>query len=882
MTHAVRWLAAALGALAGLAPDTALEDTEELLACAFGFGNAHPPGYPVQALAFRLATLLPAGTPAFRASLLNAAVASLAAVAAGALAARLARRAGASRLAEDAAGLAATSFAAFAPTALWNATMPEKDPLFMAAFAGCALALLRAAEERSPRALSLAAGAAGLAVSCHLMGLYLIPALGWAAWRVRSRRAAALAGLLLVLPLSMRAIYPPVRSAGGARIDWGAPDSAGRQWRYQTMRGFADRFYKRSEAGEALRRAVTHTATSVWIEAWPALVLAGAVIPVWWRVAPVALAGAAALVAANMLFAAPAFAAQITARFWMPSVWVMSVLGACGCVAAGGALERRSAAGTRPGALAAGLAVVLALTQLGRGAGASWQDGRYAAPDHRRNLLAGLPARALVVAHEEAWLAPLWLARAGDPAWAGLALVSRSNLNPLHPERRRLARELGAGAAAQLEPFEDAPVMLRELAVARAPDPVLAALPALPLPTRGMTWRGPWFVAEPRWTGEDWTIGDRSARPWRRLRWRGLLAPVTQRERMLAGVYALGLVHRADGLLAAQRPADALDAARLAIRLRPNAGPPHDMAGRAWAALGRPDDAGRAWRRAVEFDAGRAPEAWLGLAGLARLTRDAGGEVTALRNAVLAAGGPADPRIAESEAAVKRYDQRRAVAILIPAVADALARRGFEESSRERFRTAAGLMRRALQLDPGCAAATNGLAELAFTEERFADAERLFGQACRRRDTPGCREGAARASSSGRWLVHVEGLHRIPEPVLRNPDPLCDVGNALWHVGRPRAAEARYRKAIALAPRFVRAWGNLGSALAEQGQVTEAIASYERAVELDPKYAEAMINIAAIHTGTGKPEPARVWLRRALEVRPGDPRATAMLRELGG
>ncbi len=881
MTHAVRWLVAASGALLGFAPDTALEDTEELLACAFDLGNAHPPGYPVQAMVFRLAALLPAGSPAFRASLVNAAAHALAAAVAGAIAARLVRRAGASGLAADGAGFAATVFAAFAPTSLWSATMPEKDPLFTAAFAASAVMMWRAAEDRSARALQLAAGAAGLALACHLMGLYLLPALLWTAWRVRGRRAIALAGLLLVLPVSVRGLYAPVRSAGGARIDWGVADGAGRQLRYQTMRGFADRFYSRGEAGLAARRAVSHTAATLWVEVWPALVPAAFAVPALWRVAPVALVGGALLVVANVTFAAPAGGAQMTSRFWMPAAWVVAILGACGCVASGGWLERRSAPGTRPGALAAGLAAVLALTQLGRGAGASWQGSRYAGPDHRRNLLAALPPDAVVVAHEEAWLAPLWLARAFDRDWRGLALVTRSHLNPLHPERRRLERDLGPPAA-RLSAFEDAPVALRAVAEVMKPRPVFAALPALPLPSRGLGWRGPWLVAAPRWEGDGWTAAEVQPRPWRRLRWRGLLAPATARERMLAGVYAMELVLRAEGLLEAQRPGDALDAARLAARLRPYGGPPQDMIGRALAALGRPADAGKAWKRAVELEAGRAPEAWLGLAGLARMARDGGAEIAALRSAALAVPGPADPRIAQADAAVARFDGAGAARLLIPAVADALARKGLEESGRERFRTAAGLWRRALQLDPGCAAAKNGLGELAFAEERFADAERLFGEACRLSPSAGCAEGEARAKSSGRWLGLIEGVDRIQPRVLTNPAALCDVGNALWHAGRPRAAEARYRGAIAIDPGFVRAWGNLGSALAEQGQVDAAVAAYESALDRDPKYAEAMVNLAAIHVGTGNREGARTWLRRALEVRPGDPRATAMLRELGG
>jgi len=117
---AAGWLALVAVFLRGLPGTFAFEDGPELLACAAGLGNTHPPGYPLLALAGRLALLLPVGAPAFRMNLAVAGCAALGAVVLGRLTASLARVAGAGPTAAGLAGAFAGGVWALGDAAWWE------------------------------------------------------------------------------------------------------------------------------------------------------------------------------------------------------------------------------------------------------------------------------------------------------------------------------------------------------------------------------------------------------------------------------------------------------------------------------------------------------------------------------------------------------------------------------------------------------------------------------------------------------------------------------------------------------------------------------------------------------------------------------------------
>ena len=95
-----------------------------------------------------------------------------------------------------------------------------------------------------------------------------------------------------------------------------------------------------------------------------------------------------------------------------------------------------------------------------------------------------------------------------------------------------------------------------------------------------------------------------------------------------------------------------------------------------------------------------------------------------------------------------------------------------------------------------------------------------------------------------------------------------ETGNALAGLGRFEEAEASYRRAIALNPRYPEAFNNLGTVLQGLGRLEEAEASYRRAMELNPLSGEAAANLANTLKDAGKIEDAVILYEKALSLNP--------------
>ncbi len=93
-------------------------------------------------------------------------------------------------------------------------------------------------------------------------------------------------------------------------------------------------------------------------------------------------------------------------------------------------------------------------------------------------------------------------------------------------------------------------------------------------------------------------------------------------------------------------------------------------------------------------------------------------------------------------------------------------------------------------------------------------------------------------------------------------------------------AEAAYRKAIELDPKYARPWNSLGNLLKEPlGRPVDAEGTYRKAIELDPKWAYPWNNLGnLLQDCLGRPAEAEVAYRKAIEL---DPKAAHPWNGLG-
>ena len=119
----------------------------------------------------------------------------------------------------------------------------------------------------------------------------------------------------------------------------------------------------------------------------------------------------------------------------------------------------------------------------------------------------------------------------------------------------------------------------------------------------------------------------------------------------------------------------------------------------------------------------------------------------------------------------------------------------------------------------------------------------------------------------------------------RQPTPTADADSEYDRGVRARvakdwpAAEASFRRAIALRAGFADAWNELGYALRNQGRFGESLAAYDEALRLRPNFPEALEYLGEAYVKMGRVEDARRVLDR---LRPLDPARASELDEVIG
>ena len=408
------WLAVAapvfLSYLLTLSPTCPLEDGGEMIAPACTLGINHPPGYPLYALTGRLVSLVPLGDPAFRLNLLSAVCGAVAAATTAVVAAGLAE----SRLAGAVAGLAL----GWTTQLWWQSVIAEKYAASLALHALLALMLAAAlAGERNagrgiPRWAPRLALLYGISASHHGQTIYFAPAVVLALWPLARRlggraapRAAGLLAALLLLGLSVKLVYPPVRAVQDPLFNWNAPKNAHRLAAYLSGSPYQYRILYWSPRVAATRFVTQLADFPVRQFGWPGALLALAGCAWLWRrnrrawVVWGSVWATGTLYCVNFVLEGIAIQTYYLPVFMIEALWI-----ACGLRAARDLLGRPR---RREALLAAAAAGWLGWLVVAHGRGVD-RSRHYFAWDFSRALLESTAPRSLLVAFSDYDLFPLW------------------------------------------------------------------------------------------------------------------------------------------------------------------------------------------------------------------------------------------------------------------------------------------------------------------------------------------------------------------------------------------------------------------------------------------------------------------------------------------
>lgn len=177
-----------------------------------------------------------------------------------------------------------------------------------------------------------------------------------------------------------------------------------------------------------------------------------------------------------------------------------------------------------------------------------------------------------------------------------------------------------------------------------------------------------------------------------------------------------------------------------------------------------------------------------------------------------------------------------------------------------------------LAKQPGFVAALGNLARVRVEQRRMEEATRLYREALRhdpsdlahREDLARCLALSGRVDAA--LGVLEEGLEQQPGWAMGH----CATGLALVARGRLDEAAGSFDRAIEADPTLAEAHYGRGLLLARRAKGEGAIASLRRALELDPSHGLAAAELGAQLLAAGQAREALGWLEQALRERPGD------------
>ncbi|HZD53913.1 MAG TPA: sulfotransferase [Woeseiaceae bacterium] len=272
-------------------------------------------------------------------------------------------------------------------------------------------------------------------------------------------------------------------------------------------------------------------------------------------------------------------------------------------------------------------------------------------------------------------------------------------------------------------------------------------------------------------------------------------------------------------LIKLERPEEAEQALKQAIRLAPTFAKPYEDLGHALLELKRPREAAAALRSAVRLD----PKLEQGWFKLGRAL------------AMLGLGSEADEAFEKSFALNPERGQLALAA---------------EHHKEGRLEEAERIYRRIIRANPKNADAIRMLGRVALSAKRNADAERLFRRAMRL--APGFTGAMTDLARMLKEQNRFDEAIALLEEVIRlgpgNPQTHLQLAATLAPAALTWRAIDEYEKALELSPKFAGARLGLGHVLKTVGRQEEAIAAYRECIRLRPDNGESYWSLANLKT----------------------------------
>jgi tetratricopeptide (TPR) repeat protein len=181
--------------------------------------------------------------------------------------------------------------------------------------------------------------------------------------------------------------------------------------------------------------------------------------------------------------------------------------------------------------------------------------------------------------------------------------------------------------------------------------------------------------------------------------------------------------------------------------------------------------------------------------------------------------------------------------------------------------------RKALEIDPSCAAAYNNLGDALVSQGQIKEAAAAFEQALAidSKLAPAWNNLAGVLSKSGRLREAVAGYRRAIELDARFAEAHKNLALILDDLGHHTEATQQLRTALEIKPDYAEAHNSLGAILMEQGALADAIAHFRRAIAINPKFDLPHANLGRALSRQRHYAAAAAEFRTFLRLQPNHP-----------
>ncbi len=304
---------------------------------------------------------------------------------------------------------------------------------------------------------------------------------------------------------------------------------------------------------------------------------------------------------------------------------------------------------------------------------------------------------------------------------------------------------------------------------------------------------------------------------------------------------------------------DALFHLELARVMREESSQLHGTFGAVFREMGRPMDAERAYRRALDLDGGDAA-CWFGLARLYYdderydLAESCLGKVLALRPGAMHATSLLDEVRRRQDQIEVLLEEAKGVVEAHPEYPDWHHRIALYYTYLGRYEEASDHLEKALGINPRMVKSAYQLGLLRARQGRWAEAcEAFLRVVAERPELEGNPEVAASRElfANGAAEEAAFELSVVAVPGEDKASRLIDLGKRLYAESFLSQARRELELAIAVQPRYPDAHYVLGRVASDQDQPAEAIEHFSRALALSPRYQQAALALARVQLKQG-------------------------------